>query len=92
MGLNIFDAYSLLHFASGIIAFFWGLPIIWWYIIHAIYEYFENTTYGMKLINKIPYYPMGKTEQDSYENIIGDQISALIGWITSFIVFHYKSN
>lgn len=53
MGKYIFDQFFLLHFASGIIAYFWGISFNNWFIIHFLFEYFENTNYGMNIINKI---------------------------------------
>lgn len=83
MGQRTFDQFSLLHFASGIIAYFWGLPLLWWLIIHVVFEYIENTKIGMNFINKyIPLWPGGKQNPDSFMNsMIGDNISAVAGWL-----------
>ena len=32
------DQYSYLHFASGIIAYFWGVKLKLWIILHVLYE------------------------------------------------------
>lgn len=78
-----FDQFSLLHFASGIIAYFWGLPLMWWFIIHAVFEFVENTELGTKFINTyIPVWPGGKHTKETFENsVIGDNVSAVAGWI-----------
>jgi hypothetical protein len=79
----MFDQMSLLHFAAGIIAYFWGLPLMWWFIIHVVFEYLENTKMGIQMINKyVPVWPGGKHEKETFVNsMIGDNISALSGWI-----------
>jgi hypothetical protein len=53
MGKYIFDQYFLLHFSSGIMAYFWGISFNNWFIIHFLFEYFENTSFGMNIINKM---------------------------------------
>ena len=43
MGTKLFDQYTYLHFASGIVSYFWNLSFIIWIIIHTIFEICENT-------------------------------------------------
>jgi len=86
MGTQLTDKFSLLHFATGIIAYYWGISFITWFLIHLIYEYLENTVYGMKLINKIKMWPGGKYRADTILNSIGDQCYALLGWIFTFCI------
>ena len=83
--MAMFDKYSLLHFASGIIAYFWGVSFKTWMILHVLFEYLENTRVGMKFINDyFKLWPGGKSKADSFENsMIGDNISAALGWIVS---------
>jgi hypothetical protein len=83
MGQKTFDQFSLLHVASGIIAYFWGLPLLWWLIIHIVFEYVENTKMGMHFINQyLPMWPGGKATPDTFMNsMIGDNISAVVGWL-----------
>lgn len=57
-----------------------------WFILHLIFEYLENTVYGMKLINKITLWPGGKDYADSVLNSIGDQFYALLGWLFPFFL------
>lgn len=86
--MKIFNQYSLLHFASGIIAYFWGLPLLGWFIFHVIFEYVENTKIGMNFINTyIPMWPGGKQSQESFaESMIGDNMCAVLGWVFASFV------
>ncbi len=79
----MFDEFSLLHFATGIIAYFWGLPLLWWLIIHVVFEYVENTKVGMNIINTyFPIWPGGKVQKETFMNsMIGDNVSAVAGWV-----------
>ena len=43
MGLQTFDQFTYLHFAAGILAYFWGIPFILWVVLHTIFEIIENT-------------------------------------------------
>lgn len=91
--MKVFDPFSLLHFASGIFAYFWGLPFVWWIIIHVVFEYVENTKVGIHFINTyIPVWPGGKQEKDSFMNsMVGDNVSAAAGWIfASFVEKGFK--
>ena len=87
MGLNLADQYSLLHFAVGIVFYFWNTPFIFALILHTVFEIVENTTYGIKFINKYiihPGYfswPGGKSHPDSLLNMAGDTIFFSIGWL-----------
>ena len=81
MGKQLFDQYTLLHIAVGVVAYFWGLNIVSWLILHTIFEIIENTEFGIKFINKhITFWPGGKPYADYNINIFGDTIGALIGW------------
>ena len=51
-----------------------------------IFEYVENTKYGMNIINKFVYWPGGKEKPDSLINSLGDQFYAVIGWVSAYIV------
>ena len=39
---DLFDQYSLLHFATGVTAYFWGVGPWWWFFGHLAWEGFEN--------------------------------------------------
>ena len=53
MGFNVFDQYTYLHFAVGIVVYFWGVSLPAWVIFHSLYEIFEITPMGIEFINKI---------------------------------------
>ena len=82
MGLYAFDQYSLLHFAVGVIAYFWSLSFILLIIIHLLFEYIENTQVGMYFINTYftKWWPGGKTHPDSLINSLFDTIFTGLGW------------
>ena len=82
MGQLFLDQYSLIHFASGIIAYFWGIDMPKWLLAHIAFEIAENTPTGMKFINKtLTFWPGGKPRQDALINILGDNVAAILGWI-----------
>jgi hypothetical protein len=85
MGLYLLDQYSLLHVASGIIAYFWGLNLKTWIILHIIFEIIENTPMGINFINNYIYiWPGGKNRSDSLFNMSGDVLSGIIGWLSAY--------
>ena len=87
MGKQLFDQYTLLHFASGIVVYFWGINFTNWIILHTLFEMFENTNLGMNIINKyIGIWPGGKPHIDSNVNILGDSFGALLGWMLAYYV------
>lgn len=83
MGLRFFDQYSLLHFSVGVVAFFWGMPLTTFFIIHSIFEYLENTRQGILFIQRLPLWPGGKFFSDSSVNILGDTVFAVAGFATA---------
>ena len=84
MGQNLIDIYSLAHFASGYLAKKSGYLKFWQYILsHMSFEYLENTEVGMKFINdnlKSVWLGHGKQGKDAFINIVGDNLSASLGW------------
>ncbi len=92
MGYYWFDQFSILHLATGIIAYFWGITLYTTLSIHILFELFENTKYGMYFINKwIPFWPGGKNKPDSLVNNISDTLFTCIGWIISYYLdLYYK--
>jgi hypothetical protein len=92
MGTQLFDQYALLHFATGIVVYFWGVNIWVWLLIHTIFEWFENTQTGMHLINTyVSIWPGGKPTADTLTNSIGDTIAALLGWFLAYALDIYGS-
>jgi hypothetical protein len=83
MGLGIVDQYSLLHFAVGIIAYFWSVSLLLLIVIHILFEYIENTQWGMKVINTyfIGWWPGGKTHSDNLINQTSDTVFSGLGWL-----------
>jgi len=85
MGNKFIDQYSYLHFASGIIAYFWNINLIKWFLIHLSFELTENTNTGVNFINKyLFFWPGGKPYSDYPINILGDNISAIFGWLSAY--------
>jgi hypothetical protein len=87
MGIYFTDNFSLLHLASGIVAYYWGISFMAWFIVHAAFELIENTQAGMRVIRLIKLWPGGKTHADSGLNSMGDQFYSCMGWI----IAHYFS-
>ena len=89
MGLHFADQYSLLHYAVGVVAYFWNIPFILTIIIHTIFEIVENTKFGMGIINRFFVknrrfsWPGGKLAPDSFINNVGDTIFFAIGWLSA---------
>ena len=87
MGLKLIDQYTYLHFASGIIAYFWNLSLVQWIIFHTIFEYLENTKFGISIINKyFKIWPGGKPHADSFTNNIGDTMGTIVGWLSAYYI------
>ena len=83
MGLYFTDKFSLLHFAAGIVAYYWGISFSTWFIVHALFELLENTQTGMHLIRTIKIWPGGKSHADSIINSVGDQFYSCAGWLVA---------
>lgn len=82
MGDKVFDQYFLLHFATAVIAYFWGVSLLDWMLIHTIFEVVENTEAGSKFIRDcVPIWPGGKRRPDVIMNTIMDTVSAMLGWL-----------
>ena len=88
MGLYFVDQYSLLHFAAGIVAYFFYIPLTTWILIHIIFEYIENTKVGIYISNNFfPFWPGSKRCPDSFINSsLGDNFFAILGWIVAYYV------
>ena len=89
MGNRFVDQYTYLHYAVGIIIYFWNISLWKWVGIHTIFEICENTKYGIYFINQyITFWPGGKPKPDNIINIIGDSIGAIIGWLSAYYIDH----
>jgi len=85
MGYRYFDKYTYLHFAVGIVIYFWNISLLNFVILHTIFEFLENTKMGMNIINKyIVFWPGGKPKSDTIKNIVGDTFGAIFGWLSAY--------
>lgn len=90
MGYKIIDQYSLLHFCTGCIAYFFGINIVNWIILHTIFEIIENSKYGVYFIdNYLTFWPGGKKKSDNLINSISDLIFAIIGFTLALYLDKY---
>lgn len=86
MGKYFFDQFSYLHFAVGIVLYFW-LDLKTSIIIHTIYELIDNTPFFANIVNKyITLWPGKKPYSDTLTNSIGDTFFFIIGWISAYLV------
>ena len=85
MGTKIVDQFSLLHFAVGIVVYFWDISLLLWFVLHTMFELIENTPQGIYFINHYIYFwPGGKPKAETAINTIGDTIFAMLGWIVAY--------
>lgn len=87
MGLKFMDGYSYLHFAVGIVMYYWNINLVASTVLHTIFEFLENTDDGMKFINKyIKIWPGGKSYRDSFINNVGDTMFFVVGWLSAYLM------
>ena len=84
MGIKFIDKFSLLHFSTGTIIYFWQVSFINWFIIHLFYEIITNTKWGIYFINNYSQWPGGTISYDTVINSIGDQFWAMMGYIFTY--------
>ena len=95
MGEKIADQYSLLHFSVGTVAYFLKFSFLTALILHLLFEYFENTENGVKIINRyiikpgVFKWPGEKRKPDSYINSLFDNLFFIFGWILAFMLDKY---
>lgn len=90
MGINFIDQYSFLHFSVGAIIYFFNISFMKWNMLHILFEYFENTEYGIEIINKYFFFwPGGKYGPDTLINNYGDIIFGALGWLVSYLIDYY---
>lgn len=93
MGFQFFDQYTYLHFAVGIIVYFWNISLLNWVIFHTVFEILENTQIGLNIINQyIVFWPGGKQKSDSIINNIGDTVGAVLGWLSAYYLDKLGNN
>jgi len=93
MGRRLFDQYSLLHFAVGVLAYFWGINFATFLLFHIAFEILENSANGKYFINKyVTIWPGGKPESDSLLNILSDNIFGTVGWTSAYCLDHFVTN
>ena len=92
MGRLLFDQYSLLHFSTGCIAYFFGIKLLNWIIIHTIFEIVENSPKGVYFIdNYLTFWPGGKKSPDNLKNSLSDLVFTIIGYlIARMLDMYYK--
>lgn len=83
MGEYFTDNFSILHFASGIIFYYFGISFSTSFVAHLLFEAVENQEFAMGIINKTGLWPGGKDTADTIVNSLGDQIYFSIGWMLS---------
>ena len=87
MGNQLLDQYSLLHYASGVIAYFWGFEPLTFFLAHVGFELAENTSVGMRFINQhLTWWPGGKPRADNIVNMLGDNLAAAAGYWCAFYI------
>jgi hypothetical protein len=92
MGKNFFDQFTILHFAVGIIAYFWNVSFLDTLILHTLFEFLENTEQGIHIINTyFKMWPGGKPYADSEINMLGDTIGIMAGWLLAQMVDKYST-
>ncbi len=91
MGQQFLDQYGLLHYAVGVVAYFWGFGFLTSLIAHTVFEWVENTPIGIRFINETlkGVWPGGKPKADSFVNNVGDTVTFSLGWITAQLLDAY---
>jgi uncharacterized protein (DUF697 family) len=84
MGKQILDQFSLLHVAVGVVAYFWGVPLLVAVVVHIVFEIVENTAWGISFINNwLTVWPGGKPYADGVVNQITDTLTFAGGWVAA---------
>lgn len=83
MGQLFLDQFSLLHFSTGVLAYFWRFDFLLSVLAHIFFEWIENTEFGMAFINlkMTDVWPGGKPRADSLLNRAGDTGAFAAGWL-----------
>ena len=85
---KIFDRYTYLHFAAGIIAYYWGFTFVEWIVFHLFLDIFERTEFGKKVLQFFIRIWPGREQNvlESYYNVLGDSASAALGWGSAYLI------
>ena len=85
---KIIDRNTYLHFAAGIIAYYWGFTLIDWLILHILLDLFQRTKLGKK-VTKIfaRIWPEpSDLSSETYLNVLGDSAFAVLGWVSAYLL------
>lgn len=87
---GVIDQYSYLHFASGVTAYFVGIKLRNWILLHLAVDLIENSGWGIKIIKRYLYFiKQPRLGPDPPLNIIADNIFAIIGWYSAKYLDRY---
>jgi len=75
--VSIFDKWSLMHIASGLVAKKYFTPTQW-LALHTLHELAENTKQGKQFWRSIGWI---RYEGDSLANITGDTLATMAGYL-----------
>ena len=93
MSRQFFDQFSLLHFASGVTAYFWFHHLVsfkTFLIFMVLFELFQNSAVGMDFMNHyIPIWPKNRREPEPWVNMMSDVLFLIIGWQSAFYLDEY---
>ena len=70
----------------GVVAYFWSIPLVILIVLHIVFEYVENTKWGMNIINIYftRWWPGGKPYADNLINQTSDIVCSGIGWMMAY--------
>ena len=87
---NFVTVYTLVHFASGIVAERLGISLFGWIAIHTLFEIWENSTPGIRffrekdsILHKISGLNWRSYGGDTLANSLFDSFAAILGWLIS---------
>ena len=81
MDQPLFDQYSLIHFAVGVLLFFARISFVLATLTHATISLLYNNETGYEAIRRFAFWWPGSKRPDSAFNIVGDNISFMSGWL-----------
>jgi hypothetical protein len=93
--MDLFDAYSFVHFSVGVISYYLKINLSTWFILITLFELIQNVQCGSLIdMIKAKITPFSQQSPESTINSIGDILSALLGWICAyyFTKYYYLSS